>query len=133
MASRPDAEVAAEGQPGEARLPAPGRWRKKPAEVEAMHWDGYPVTATVIIDWMLANGGTARYHDDPSALSIDTPDGTMTAVPGDWIVKDAEGFRPYEDLVFTGDYEPADGPRSRPGDQPPPSEGRGPSMHDLGG
>lgn len=68
---------------------------------EARQWDGYPTTATVLIDWILAGGGIARYHDEPSSLSIDVPGGTAIAVPGDWIVKDDKGnFYPYEQDVF---------------------------------
>jgi hypothetical protein len=89
--------------------PQPQRFRKKPVTVDAMHWDGYPVTATVIIDWMLANGGTARYHDGPSALSIDTLEGTMTAVPGDWVIRGVAGeFYPCREDVFAETYEPAE-------------------------
>jgi hypothetical protein len=87
-------------------------YRKKPVVVEAMHWDGYPVTATVIIDWMLASDGTARYHDDPSALNIDTLEGTMTAYSGDWIIKGVKGeFYPVKDPIFRETYELADGMR----------------------
>jgi hypothetical protein len=84
-------------------------YRKKPVVVEAMHWDGYPVTATVIINWMLANDGTARYHDDPSALSIDTLEGTMTAVPGDWVIRGVKGeFYSCAADVFALTYEAVD-------------------------
>ena len=84
-------------------------YRKKPVVIEAMHWDGYSVTATVIIDWMLANGGTARYHDGPSALSIDTLEGTMTAAPGDWVIKGVKGeFYPCKPDIFVATYDPAD-------------------------
>lgn len=85
------------------------RWRTKGApEVEAVHWDGAVNTATTIINWMLACGGTARYHDGPSALSVDTVDGTRVAVPGDWIARYPAGtFRPFTEDEFTDLYEPA--------------------------
>lgn len=84
------------------------RYRKKPVVIEAMHWDGAVNTATLIIDWMLANGGTARYHDGPSALSIDTLEGTMTAVPGDYVIKGIKGeFYPCKEEIFEATYEPA--------------------------
>ena len=83
-------------------------YRKKPVVIEAMEWDGAVNSATVIIDWMLANGGTARYHDGPSALSIDTLEGTMTAVPGDWIIRGVKGeFYPCKPDIFEATYEPA--------------------------
>jgi hypothetical protein len=83
-----------------------GQYRKKPVVIEARQWDGYPTTATVLIDWMLANGGVARYHDDPSALSINTLEGTMTAVPGDWIIKGVQGeFYSCKPDIFEATYE----------------------------
>jgi hypothetical protein len=86
---------------------------KRPVTVEAMFWDGVVSTATTIIDWMLASGGTARYHDDPSALSIDTLEGTMTAVPGDWIIKGVRGeFYPCKQEIFEATYVPAAVPGS---------------------
>ena len=87
--------------------PGVQRFRKRPVVIEAMHWDGYPTTATVIIDWLLANGGTARYHDGPSALSINTLEGTTTAVPGDWVIRGVAGeFYPCKDEIFAATYEP---------------------------
>ena len=98
--------MTADGTPGSGNDGTPVRVRKRPVEVEAMHWDGYPTTATVLINWMLANGGTARYHDEPSALSIDTLEGTMTAVPGDWIIKGVKGeFYPCKPDIFEVTYE----------------------------
>jgi len=89
--------------------PAVTRWRAKGApEVEAVHWDGAVNTATTIISWMLETGGTARYHDGPSALSIDTVDGTRMAVPGDWIARYPAGtYRPFTEDEFAASYEPA--------------------------
>jgi hypothetical protein len=96
------------------QIPAPvvpGRYRKKGAEVEALHWDGYPTTATVIIDWILANDGTARYHDGPSALHIDIPGGWITAVPGDWItLEQGGGFWAWDEEAFDAAHEPAASP-----------------------
>lgn len=51
------------GWPGSVR-----RYRKKPVEIEAARWDGTAEGATPIIDWILANGGTARYNDDPPTM-----------------------------------------------------------------
>jgi hypothetical protein len=42
-------------------IATPGRYRKKPVVIEAMHWDGTAAGATPIIDWILESGGTARY------------------------------------------------------------------------
>ncbi|HEY1668538.1 MAG TPA: hypothetical protein VGG54_22835 [Trebonia sp.] len=69
---------------------------------EARQWDGSLAAATDLIDWILASGGTARYHDEgPSALSIDVPAGIATAVPGDWIIMDDQGqFRPVDARAY---------------------------------
>lgn len=39
----------------------PRVYRKKPVMIEAMRWAGTASAARPIIDWILANGGTARY------------------------------------------------------------------------
>jgi hypothetical protein len=83
-------------------------YRKKPVVVETMQWDGAVSTATAIIDWVLAHGGTARYRNEGtfSALRIDTLEGTMTAVPGDWIIKGVQGeFYPCKPDIFAATYE----------------------------
>lgn len=46
-----------------------GRYRKKPVEIEAVQWDGDPETATPIIDWIMAEGGTAT-HVGPTMHSM---------------------------------------------------------------
>jgi hypothetical protein len=87
-------------------------YRKKPVVIEAVQWDGTVSAAKATIDWILAHGGTASYHDHPSALSINTLEGTMTAMPGDWIIKGVQGeFYPCKPDIFAATYEPvADAP-----------------------
>jgi hypothetical protein len=94
-------------QPEAPAVPGVTRWRKKPVTIEAIRWDGTVASATVIIDWLLANDATARYHDDP-ALRIDTLEGTMTATPGDFIIRGVQGeFYPCKPDIFAATYEPA--------------------------
>lgn len=99
----------------EAPAPAPPvavtRWRvKRAAEVEAAHWDGVVNTAAAIIGWILAGGGTARYHDGPGAMVIGTADGDQAAVAGDWVARYPAGtFRPFTGAELTALYEPAAG------------------------
>ena len=91
----------------ETGFPGVTRWRLKSHDIEAMSWDGTVTSATAIINWALANGGTARYHDDPVALSINIPGGTVKALPGDWIVKCPDGtFRPLAERDFLDLHEP---------------------------
>lgn len=118
-------------------------YRKKPVLVEAVRWDGTAESASPIIDWILAGGGTARYHDPlppqlhsvlcrcdgrgivpgrytavpcpetepkgpgiPAHLAIDTLEGTMAAMPGDWIVRGTQGeFYPCKPAAFSDSFE----------------------------
>lgn len=73
------------------------KFRKKPVEIHAEKFLGGAESATQIVDWILANGGTARYHEASAAhdylgdaarehVAIDTLEGTMRANVGDWII-----------------------------------------------
>jgi hypothetical protein len=93
------------------------RYRKKPVVIEATCWDGTAPSATEIIDWLLGYNATARYAapyertdrrawDEPS-LAIDTLEGTITASPGDWIIRGVKGeFYPCKPDIFDATYEP---------------------------
>lgn len=91
------------------------QYRKKPVVIEAVRFDGAP-SATGIIDWVLAGGGTARYHDGASHragpfINIDTMEGTMRADDGDWVIRGVKGeFYPCKPDIFAATYEPADSP-----------------------
>lgn len=110
------------------------RWRKRPVTIEAAQWGGTVETATAIIDWILEGEGTARFHDcigseecegphgpfrycgaDPSCswedaepyLSIDTLEGTMQALAGDWIIRGVQGEHyPCKPDIFEQTYTP---------------------------
>jgi len=93
-------------------------YRKKLVIIEAMQWDGSSACATKIIDWILASGGTARYHGDGpwnyfinepdgSTIVIDTFEGTTCAVPREFIIRDVNNeFCSCEPDGFTATYEP---------------------------
>jgi hypothetical protein len=92
------------------------RYRKKPVEIDAMQFDGTPDTATQIIDWALANNVVITYHcpdgdacrRDSHVLHVSTLEGTMTALPGDWIIRGVAGeFYPCKPAIFAATYEPA--------------------------
>ena len=88
----------------------PLKYRKKPVEIEAMQWDGTAAGATPIINWVLSQGGTARYHEDDDAhvehLRIDTLEGTMRADVGDFIIRGVEGeFYPCKPEIFAKTYD----------------------------
>jgi hypothetical protein len=101
----------------------PKKYVKLPVVIEAMVWPGFAARATPIIDWILANGGTARYAEEyrramtphrpddlnvifePERIAIDTLEGTMTAVPGDYIIKGVQGeFYPCKPDIFAATY-----------------------------
>jgi len=96
--------------------------RKLPVAVEAMLWPGGAEAATPVIDWVLSQAGTARYHGpeteqsydepdqtvtrDPEHIVIETLEGTMRAEVGDWIVRGVKGeFYPCKPDVFAETYE----------------------------
>jgi hypothetical protein len=92
-------------------------FRKKPAVIEAMQWDGSAEGATPIINWILSSSArSARYHEhlmdgdfvahpDPY-LTIDTPEGTMSATSGDWIIRGVlPEFYPCKPDFFAATYE----------------------------
>lgn len=105
-------------------MTSPTRYRKRPVEVDAMEWPGSAVTASPVIQWILDNGGTARYHEEerikliplwpgddnnfeviPEHLSIDTLEGTMRALPGDFIIRGVAGeFYSCRPGIFAATY-----------------------------
>lgn len=99
------------------------RFVKRPVEISAVQWDGTVEGATAIIDWVLASGGTARYHEAgervagpgrgmttlPQYIAIETLEGTMRASAGDWIIRGVSNeFYPCKPEVFTKTYEPVE-------------------------
>jgi hypothetical protein len=91
-----------------------GIYRKKPVEIEARQYDGTAGTATPIIDWAMAAGVTINYHcvngdacrANEHSLLIATLEGTMSAQPGDWIIKGVQGeFYPCKPDIFDATYE----------------------------
>lgn len=97
------------------------KYRKKPVAIEAMQWDGTAGGARPIIDWILANSGTAVYTcsdpdrcsehdgDTPHTIAITTLEGTMSATLHDWVIKGVQGeFYPCRDDIFRETYEPAE-------------------------
>ena len=100
-------------------LPVADLYRKKPVVIEAMQWDGTAAGATPIINWVLANGGTARYHEallfnpgganervEPAFVAIDTLEGTMKAIALDYVIRGVqEEFYPCKPDIFDTTYD----------------------------
>lgn len=100
------------------------KYRKKPVVIDAMPWDGTVESATEIIDWLLANDATARFHEAqsfieprpgsrgigrpsrPARIAIDTLEGTISAVAGDFIIRGVQGeFYPCKPQIFAATYD----------------------------
>jgi len=80
------------------------KYRKKPVVIEAMRWDDNDRTAHEIEQW--ASGAVYRVVADPTHLMIKTLEGTMTADPGDMIIKGVKGeFYPCKPDIFEATYE----------------------------
>ena len=86
------------------------KYRKKPIVIEAFQWVGDDRPG-----WFheAVEEGNIRFGDDSwdpgygRYMEISTPEGTMTARPGDWIIKGVEGeLYPCKDSIFQKTYEP---------------------------
>lgn len=75
------------------------RYRKRPVEVEAIQWDGD--------NWHEVLAFTGRgISQHGRTLSITTLEGTMTASPGDWIIRGiADELYPCKPDIFEQTYE----------------------------
>lgn len=87
-------------------------YRKKPVVIEAVEFDGTKDSANKVLAWIGCNGGSARRTSDPTpfyAIAIETLEGTMTAAPGDFIIRGVQGeFYPCKPDIFAATYEPAE-------------------------
>lgn len=87
------------------------RFRKRPVEVEARHWNGTFKGAAQIMNWMKKNGATVHYRGPriQRELVIDTLEGRMYASPGDWVIRGVAGeFYPCKPSIFEATYEPVE-------------------------
>lgn len=108
------------------------KFKKRPVEVEARQWDGTANNARELIDWILNEGGTARYicsntarciefdGDTPHTIAIDTHEGIMTTGINDYIIKepfptDDRKFYPCKPDIFESTYEEVTDAGSNPG------------------
>lgn len=92
--------------------PGPAHWlvRKKPVEVEAMHYNSF--NGDEVAKWCggrlifgrTTNGISAESYYE---IQIQTLEGDMYAGVGDWIIKGVKGeFYPCNPDIFTATYEP---------------------------
>jgi len=79
------------------------KYRKKPVVIEAVQWNGE--NHDEIADFM----GEFRIPVFSRCFEIQTLEGSMTAIPGDWIIKGIRGeFYPCKPDIFAATYEPAE-------------------------
>lgn len=78
-------------------------FRKKPVIIEARRFDSLEWNDALLL-WIEAHGGHG--YATPSAIAIETLEGTMHAVVGDWIIKGvASEFYPCKPDIFEATYE----------------------------
>jgi len=85
------------------------KYRKKPVVIEAYQLPPIDEDAPDgLIEWL---GGSSRAitSERDGTLAIETLEGTMTAQPGDWIIKGVQGeYYPCKPGIFEQTYEKAD-------------------------
>lgn len=84
------------------------RFRKKPVEVDAAQFTH--ATAPAVTQWLTEHDAAYMFHGDDFTgevyLEIYTLEGTMTAQPGDWIIRGVQGeFYPVKPQIFAATYE----------------------------
>ena len=102
------------------------KYRKKPVVINAIFWDGTEECLNNTALPFIADGNPDFSHlpkapDDPhihngigyvpplGELYIPTLEGTMTAKPGDWIIRGVKGeFYPCKPDIFEATYEAVD-------------------------
>ena len=84
-------------------------FRKKPVVIEARYFDGSEASARDLLAWMQVKDGHAQavIVGIEKALDIETKEGVMTAIQGDWIIRGVAGeFYPIKPEIFDVTYEP---------------------------
>lgn len=91
------------------------KYRKKPVVIEAMRFDQVDAkrSAIEILTWAGPQCGMEhRFTSNPvqpHIIVIQTLEGEMRAMPGDWIIKGVSGeFYPCKPDIFEKTYEPVD-------------------------
>lgn len=75
--------------------------------IEAVQWTGYFLKVKAVFGQDPAFEMIAHY-DDGDALIINTLEGQMTALPGDWIIRGVKGeIYPCKPDIFASTYERA--------------------------
>jgi hypothetical protein len=87
------------------RRTAMPRYRKKPVVIDAHQWNGDDAALDAWLDALGVEDGSGLYGKNDS-VCIETHEGTMTASPGDWIIRGVQGeFYPCKPDIFEATYE----------------------------
>lgn len=82
------------------------RYRKRPVEVDAIEFTDHGELDAWLADTIGRDKFMFLVSPDRISLKIDTPEGTMTAHPGDWIIRGIAGeCYPCKPDIFTATYE----------------------------
>lgn len=83
------------------------RFRKKPAIIEAVQFTG--ANLSDCLRFMGQPPVAVGAYRTAGKLAIDTPEGVMTASPGDWIIRGVKGEHyPCKPDIFAATYEAVD-------------------------
>ena len=89
-------------------------FRKKPKVIEAVQWTGDPSDGCWDAIAAMHRGDhfySERQPDGTLHLLVSTLEGTMRALPGDWIIKGVHGeVYPIKPDIFAETYDPAEAP-----------------------
>lgn len=91
-------------------IPDPGLYRVKPFEVEALQWlPGRAPHDAAMIGWLIASG-VDFHHPGPGTgyktkLAVGEGADTMTARPGDWVVREGDIFLVVSAVMFETMFE----------------------------
>ena len=103
------------------------KFRKKPVVIEAEHFT--LENKDRCFNFISCNRAADMDAEGRPILRIQTLEGEMTAIIGDWIIKGVKGeFYPCKNDIFKSTYEPADDEASDPDN----CEGAIAQMHDAG-
>jgi len=81
------------------------KYRKKPVVIEAMQYTGH--NAVEVMAWANLPEITEAFE---GGIEIATLEGTMRAVPGDWVIRGVKGeMYPCKPDIFAATYEPVEG------------------------
>jgi hypothetical protein len=87
------------------------KFRKKPIVIEALQFAGGIDSAREIQDWAKKYELYIVWFVNYDSLSIDTLEGTMSAEPGDWVIRGVKDeFYSCKPDIFEATYELVDEP-----------------------